>query len=279
MEFVDGEDLAARIGRGAVPLADAVLLARQIALALEAAHAAGIIHRDLKPANVKVTSEGTVKVLDFGLVKATDPAGSSGSSGAATMTSPAMTQQGQILGTAANMLVRVSPKGGMPIPIAMKGDLRMIFYPLSAGSIRRGRLVLPVASADSWYWFTRRRSSTTSDCRNAPARRARGRPDGAGEAAGPLRAAGEIVECTALGYAVRFADIGNTAATSRSCGRRAPWIREDPRQIAAKVHSVVRPIAHPGTRAKNSSGYQRYPRRAIMRPLHAPHSRNPARFL
>jgi Tol biopolymer transport system component/predicted Ser/Thr protein kinase len=104
MEFVDGEDLSAVIARGAVPLADAVPLARQIAEALEAAHEHGIIHRDLKPQNIKVKADGTVKVLDFGLAKALDPiANASGE----VMNSPTMTaratQLGMIIGTAAYM--------------------------------------------------------------------------------------------------------------------------------------------------------------------------------
>src|SRR5215510_1251973 len=70
MELVDGEDLSQRIARGALPFEDALPIARQMAEALEAAHEQGIIHRDLKPANVKVRSDGTVKVLDFGLAKA-----------------------------------------------------------------------------------------------------------------------------------------------------------------------------------------------------------------
>src|ERR671913_1967548 len=69
MELVEGEDLSARIARGAIPLDEALPIARQIAEALEAAHDAGIVHRDLKPANVKVRPDGTVKVLDFGLAK------------------------------------------------------------------------------------------------------------------------------------------------------------------------------------------------------------------
>src|SRR5204862_5544444 len=69
MELVEGDDLSQRVARGAVPLDEALLIARQIAEALEAAHAQGIIHRDLKPANVKVRLDGTVKVLDFGLAK------------------------------------------------------------------------------------------------------------------------------------------------------------------------------------------------------------------
>ena len=70
MELVEGEDLSAHIGRGPIPLAEALPIAKQIADALEAAHEQGIIHRDLKPANVKVRSDGTVKVLDFGLATA-----------------------------------------------------------------------------------------------------------------------------------------------------------------------------------------------------------------
>jgi serine/threonine-protein kinase len=109
MELVLGEDLAARIARGPIPLDEAVPIARQIAGALEAAHERGIIHRDLKPANIKVRDDGTVKVLDFGLAKAAVASGSGHeSSGAAvvnspTVTSPAMTAAGVILGTAAYM--------------------------------------------------------------------------------------------------------------------------------------------------------------------------------
>ena len=73
MELVEGEDLAERIARGPIPLADALPMAAQIAEALEAAHEQGIIHRDLKPANIKVREDGTIKVLDFGLAKALDP--------------------------------------------------------------------------------------------------------------------------------------------------------------------------------------------------------------
>ena len=70
MELVEGEDLAVSIRRGAIPMAEALTIARQIAEALEAAHEHGIVHRDLKPANIKVRPDGAVKVLDFGLAKA-----------------------------------------------------------------------------------------------------------------------------------------------------------------------------------------------------------------
>lgn len=111
MEFVDGEDLSAVISRRADPRSSNIELdwvlpaAKQIADALEAAHEQGIIHRDLKPANIKVRPDGVVKVLDFGLAKATDPAAGSSpeAMNSPTLTSPAMTQAGMILGTAAYM--------------------------------------------------------------------------------------------------------------------------------------------------------------------------------
>ena len=106
MELVEGEDLSQRLARGAIPIDEALPIARQIAEALEAAHEQGIIHRDLKPANVNVRPDGIVKVLDFGLAKALEPvsAGSTDATTSPTITSPAMmTRIGVMLGTAAYM--------------------------------------------------------------------------------------------------------------------------------------------------------------------------------
>jgi Tol biopolymer transport system component len=104
LELVEGPTLADRIGQGSIPVDEALPIARQIAEALEAAHAQGIIHRDLKPANVKVRADGMVKVLDFGLAKALEPSSVSRDvSESPTITSPAMTRMGVILGTAAYM--------------------------------------------------------------------------------------------------------------------------------------------------------------------------------
>src|SRR5262249_46080622 len=120
MELVDGQTLANRIARGAISIAEALPIAKQIAEALEAAHEQGIIHRDLKPANIKVRADGTVKVLDFGLAKAMDPAGASSAN---AMNSPTIslhaTMAGIILGTAAYM----SPEQAAGKPVDKRSDL------------------------------------------------------------------------------------------------------------------------------------------------------------
>jgi len=112
MELVEGEDLSERMKRGPIPLDEALPIARQIAEALEEAHGKGVVHRDLKPQNIKVTADGKVKVLDFGLAKAMDPEAGSGSGAdlarsPTLMNSPTLTSAGTkvgvILGTAAYM--------------------------------------------------------------------------------------------------------------------------------------------------------------------------------
>ncbi len=103
MELVEGETLADRIKRGPIPVEEALKLALQITEALEAAHEKGVIHRDLKPANIKVTPDGKVKVLDFGLAKAfAEDQGEMKPLDSPTI-SDAATQKGVILGTAAYM--------------------------------------------------------------------------------------------------------------------------------------------------------------------------------
>jgi serine/threonine-protein kinase len=106
LELVEGEDLKERLGRGAIPVPEALIIARQIAEALEEAHAKGIVHRDLKPANVKLGLNGKVKVLDFGLAKAFGSEGTEAPSEELSQ-SPTQAQPGTaagvILGTAAYM--------------------------------------------------------------------------------------------------------------------------------------------------------------------------------
>ena len=135
MELVEGPTLADRILDGPLSVQDAMSIARQIALALEAAHEQGIIHRDLKPANVKLRPDGVVKVLDFGLAKAIEPATaiSLDSSKSPTITTPAMTQLGLILGTAAYM----SPEQARGKPLDRRTDVwafGCVFYEMLTGA-------------------------------------------------------------------------------------------------------------------------------------------------
>ena len=103
LELVEGETLAERIKEGAIPLEESLKIILQIAEALEAAHEKGIIHRDLKPANVKITPEGKVKVLDFGLAKALEGEGPFNDASQSPTLTKEMTGAGAILGTAAYM--------------------------------------------------------------------------------------------------------------------------------------------------------------------------------
>ncbi len=110
LELVDGPTLGDRIAQGAIPLDEALAIARQIAEELDAAHEQGIVHRDLKPSNLKVRPDGTVKVLDFGLAKLAQGSGpkTHATGGDATISptiaSPTrMTGVGVLLGTAAYM--------------------------------------------------------------------------------------------------------------------------------------------------------------------------------
>jgi serine/threonine-protein kinase len=120
LELVEGPTLADRIAQGAIPIDEALGIARQILDALEAAHEQGIVHRDLKPANIKVRADGMVKVLDFGLAKVLEPADAPNA--AATM-SPTLsmhaTQAGLILGTAAYM----SPEQAAGRPADKRSDI------------------------------------------------------------------------------------------------------------------------------------------------------------
>jgi serine/threonine-protein kinase len=100
MELVEGEDLAQRIAEGPIPVTESVAIGRQIAEGLEAAHAKGIVHRDLKPANIRITPDGSVKILDFGLAKAWEPSTSDPDFTDSPTLTAEMTRAGTILGTA-----------------------------------------------------------------------------------------------------------------------------------------------------------------------------------
>ena len=148
-ELVPGRTLAEVIAAGGtsppgpITLADAVSIARQIAEALEAAHERGIVHRDLKPANVKITLDGVVKVLDFGLAKAlaqeTAPGGP-----AATLASAALTEEGLILGTARYM----APEQALGRPVDRRADIWafgvVLFEMLTGRPLFRGETVAEI---------------------------------------------------------------------------------------------------------------------------------------
>jgi Tol biopolymer transport system component/predicted Ser/Thr protein kinase len=122
MEYVEGNDLAARLARGPLPVPDVLSIARQVADGLEEAHEKGIVHRDLKPANVKITSAGKVKVLDFGLAKAvgrdvgaTEADTPIDAADVSTLT----TRAGLVLGTAAYM----APEQARGLPVDRRADI------------------------------------------------------------------------------------------------------------------------------------------------------------
>ncbi len=151
LELVEGDDLTTRMARGAMPVTDAIAVARQIAEGLEAAHEKGVIHRDLKPANIKITPAGTVKILDFGLAKGEDPDGGASSavgshSQAPTISQP-MTEAGMILGTAAYM----APEQARGKAVDRRADIWafgvVLFEMLSGARLFAGETVSDVLAA------------------------------------------------------------------------------------------------------------------------------------
>ena len=145
LELVEGETLAERISRGAVPLEESLKIALQIAEGLEAAHEKGIIHRDLKPANVKITPEGKVKVLDFGLAKALeDETPATDLTSSPTRTGTAV---GVIMGAAGYM----SPEQARGKPVDKRTDIWafgcVLYEALTSGQVFGGETVTDILAA------------------------------------------------------------------------------------------------------------------------------------
>ncbi len=132
MELVEGNDLEGRIATGKIPVNEAIAIGKQIAEGLEAAHGKGVVHRDLKPANIRVTPDGTVKILDFGLAKTWEPSPDGVDVKESPTITAEMTREGTILGTAPYM----SPEQARTLPTDKRTDiwaLGCVLYEMLAG--------------------------------------------------------------------------------------------------------------------------------------------------
>jgi Tol biopolymer transport system component len=148
MELVPGEDLAHHVKRGPMRIDHAIRVAAQIADALDAAHERGIVHRDLKPANIKLTPDGSVKVLDFGLAKALDPTVvTAAANDIETFTSPVLTESGVIMGTAPYM----SPEQARGAQVDRRADIWacgcVLYEMLTGRRAFRGETMTDVSAA------------------------------------------------------------------------------------------------------------------------------------
>ena len=147
MELVPGETLAEILERGPIPVDEAVVLLRQIVDGLEAAHEKGVVHRDLKPANIKVTPDGVVRILDFGLAKVFETEGVEVASSLSPTLTRDATQAGVILGTAAYM----SPEQARGKPVDKRSDIfsfgSVLFEMLSGRRPFEGEMVSDVLAA------------------------------------------------------------------------------------------------------------------------------------
>ncbi len=249
MELVPGQTLAAHI-TSPMPVADVLPIARQIASALEAAHEQGIVHRDLKPANIKITDDGTVKVLDFGLAKAmsgdvartSDPAVSPAD--LPTLTSPAMTELGMILGTAGYM----APEQARGKPVDRRADLWamgvILFEMLAGRALYRGETVTDtiahvITQPPDWNLLP---ASTPAGIRRLLRRCLEKDPRNRLQSAGDARI--EIDELIAGGGAASDSGsgVGAAANASQSSGqfrRSSPALRWLPWGIAAVLLTTL----------------------------------------
>ena len=149
MELIEGEDLAQRLAHGPLPVEETLDIARQISEAFEAAHEAGVIHRDLKPANVKLTADGKIKVLDFGLAKALGAG--AGTSGAGPSMSPTVTSVGSVAGVILGTAAYMSPEQAKGKEVDKRADIWafgvMLYEMLAGGRLFTGDSVPEVLGA------------------------------------------------------------------------------------------------------------------------------------
>ena len=151
LELVEGEDLKERLARGAIPVEEALEIAKQIAEALEEAHAKGIVHRDLKPANVKLTPDGKVKVLDFGLAKAWGGDLGTGGSSIDLSQSPTLARTGTLAGVILGTAAYMSPEQASGKAVDKRADIWsfgvVLFEMLSGRSLFTGETASEVMAS------------------------------------------------------------------------------------------------------------------------------------
>src|SRR5713101_5249492 len=158
LELVEGETLGDRVRRGPLPLSEALAVAQQIADALDAAHRAGIIHRDLKPSNIKITPDGVVKVLDFGLAKVLAAEGS----GPDLSKSPTLTADGTMVGAILGTAAYMSPEQARGQPVDKRTDIwafGCVLFEMLTGSSAFARdtatdtIAAVVGAEPEWKWL------------------------------------------------------------------------------------------------------------------------------
>ena len=238
MELVEGEDLAERLKRGAIPVEESIAIAKQIAEGLEEAHEHGIIHRDLKPANVKVTPDGKVKVLDFGLAKALEGDSRLRRANSQVSHSPTMsrhaTEAGMILGTAAYM----SPEQARGKTVDKRADIWsfgvVLFEMLTGTRLFAGETVSDTLAAvlrEEVPWARLPRDTPPRGASGPEAlpdprpegssARRRRRPTGAvGNRRGPLGSTSSRPRASALGPPAPRPAVGGRIRAGRAGGRR-----------------------------------------------------------
>ena len=245
LELVEGPTLADRIAHGAIPPDEALPIAHQIALALEAAHDAGIIHRDLKPANIKVRPDGVVKVLDFGLARSPGAAARGrDASNSPTFTSPAMTAMGMILGTAAYM----APEQARGRLVDKRADIwafGLVLYEMLAAAPRLPATPSPTSSPPS------SRASRTG--RRCPPRRLPPSDGCSRGASRRIQSAGCATSAT-RGWRSRRRSAGPSMETLSN-----PW-RQRPRARATRGRTLAWTLAGVAMAAIAVAGLATWPR-------------------